>query len=50
MNVATQKTLTLLSPIELGALKLKNRIIMAPLTRNRAGEGLAPAEMNVEYY
>jgi N-ethylmaleimide reductase len=50
MNVATQKILTLLSPIELGALKLKNRIIMAPLTRNRAGGGLAPAEMNVEYY
>jgi N-ethylmaleimide reductase len=50
MNIATQKTLTLLSPISIGALNLKNRIVMAPLTRNRAGEGLAPTEMNVEYY
>jgi N-ethylmaleimide reductase len=50
MNDTTQQTLTLLSPIQLGALSLKNRIIMAPLTRNRAGEGLAPVEMNVEYY
>lgn len=50
MNDTTQQALTLLSPIQLGALNLKNRIVMAPLTRNRAGEGLAPTEMNVEYY
>lgn len=50
MNDSTQQVLTLLSPIQLGALTLKNRIIMAPLTRNRAGEGLSPSEMNVEYY
>ncbi len=49
-NDATQQALTLLSPIQMGALNLKNRIVMAPLTRNRAGEGLAPTEMNVEYY
>lgn len=50
MNDTTQQALTLLSPIQVGALDLKNRIVMAPLTRNRAGEGLAPTEMNVEYY
>ncbi|MDP3483223.1 MAG: alkene reductase [Sulfuricella sp.] len=40
----------LFSPIELGTLRLANRIVMAPLTRNRAGAGNAPQAMNVEYY
>lgn len=40
----------LFTPIQLGAISLENRIIMAPLTRNRAGAGRAPVEMNVEYY
>jgi N-ethylmaleimide reductase len=31
--------ISLLSPYKLGHLKLPNRIVMAPLTRNRAGEG-----------
>ncbi len=42
--------LDLFSPIELGSIHLKNRIVMAPLTRNRAGEGNVPREMNVKYY
>jgi len=50
MNNITSQEITLLSPIKIGALSLKNRVVMAPLTRNRAGEGLAPTEMNVEYY
>ena len=33
-----------------GALQLANRIVMAPLTRNRAGPGLAPGPFAVEYY
>ena len=33
-----------------GALKLANRIVMAPLTRNRAGPGLVPGPFAVEYY
>jgi N-ethylmaleimide reductase len=33
-----------------GALKLANRIVMAPLTRNRAGPGLAPSRFAAEYY
>ncbi|MGB7815875.1 MAG: alkene reductase [Methylotenera sp.] len=40
----------LFSPITLGAIALKNRMVMAPLTRNRAGEGGVPQPMNVTYY
>ena len=40
----------LFTPITLGDLKLPSRIIMAPLTRNRAGPGNAPVELNAEYY
>ena len=41
---------SLFDPIHLGQLTLPNRIVMAPLTRNRAGAGLAPGELTVEYY
>ncbi|MFI5337487.1 MAG: alkene reductase [Opitutales bacterium] len=37
-------------PLQLGALKLPNRIIMAPLTRCRAGAGRVPTALAVEYY
>ena len=37
-------------PLRLGALTLPNRIIMAPLTRCRAGAGRVPTDLNVEYY
>jgi N-ethylmaleimide reductase len=40
---------TLFDPVQAGALKLKNRIAMAPLTRNRA-PGAVPAEMAATYY
>ncbi|OIR00065.1 N-ethylmaleimide reductase [mine drainage metagenome] len=40
----------LFSPVNLGAISLKNRMVMAPLTRNRAGEGGVPQAMNVTYY
>ncbi len=40
----------LLSPVQLGALKLNNRMVMAPLTRSRAGEGDAATPMIAEYY
>ncbi len=41
----------LFSPISLGDLILPNRIIMAPLTRNRAAmPGNVPQAMNVTYY
>jgi len=40
----------LFAPMTLGPYTLQNRIVMAPLTRNRAGEGNVPQAMNVEYY
>ncbi|HUW97595.1 MAG TPA: alkene reductase [Acidiferrobacter sp.] len=43
-------TVSLFSPIVIGDLELPNRIVMAPLTRNRAGTGLVLGDMNVEYY
>lgn len=42
--------LKLLSPVQLGAYELPNRMVMAPLTRMRAGEGNVPTEMNAKYY
>jgi len=41
---------TLFTPITLGNTPLKNRIVMAPMTRNRAAQGNVPQDMNVEYY
>ena len=37
-------------PFSLGPLQLDNRLVMAPLTRNRAGEGEAPTALAAEYY
>jgi len=44
------KASSLLTPVKLGAIELKNRVVMAPLTRNRAGEGNVPQDLNAEYY
>ncbi|WP_191487961.1 alkene reductase [Pseudomonas sp. FEN] len=40
----------LLSPAQIGALPLKNRMIMAPMTRSRAGEGDVATPLVAEYY
>lgn len=40
----------LFTPISLGALKLRSRVIMAPMTRDRAGPGDVPGPAMVEYY
>jgi N-ethylmaleimide reductase len=41
----------LFTPIALGSVELANRIVMAPLTRNRATHGTdVPHELNAEYY
>ena len=40
----------LLEPISLGSLTLANRVVMAPMTRNRAGPGNVPQPINAEYY
>jgi N-ethylmaleimide reductase len=41
---------TLFQPYLLGPLTLANRIVMAPLTRNRAGAGLVPGALAATYY
>ena len=38
----TRTARALFEPTQAGALKLANRIVMAPLTRNRAGSGPGP--------
>jgi N-ethylmaleimide reductase len=40
----------LFEPYKLGPLTLPNRFVMAPLTRNRAVQGLVPSPLAVEYY
>jgi N-ethylmaleimide reductase len=40
----------LLTPFTLGKLELKNRMVMAPMTRNRAGEGDVPTALMAKYY
>lgn len=40
----------LTDPCELGGLKLRNRVVMAPLTRSRAGAQGVPTELMAEYY
>jgi 2,4-dienoyl-CoA reductase-like NADH-dependent reductase (Old Yellow Enzyme family) len=41
---------TLFEPLQAGALQLRNRIVMAPLTRCRAEAERVPGELMVEYY
>ncbi|HTH97533.1 MAG TPA: alkene reductase [Stellaceae bacterium] len=41
---------TLFDPLKLGAVDLPNRIIMAPLTRSRAGSARVPNALMAEYY
>ena len=41
---------TLFDPISIGDIDLANRIVMAPLTRNRAASGQVPSRLAVEYY
>lgn len=41
---------TLFDPVVLGDLKLANRIVMAPMTRNRAHPDGVPSDLMVDYY
>ena len=41
---------TLYSPARVGDLELANRVVMAPLTRNRASAGQVPNELMRSYY
>lgn len=40
----------LFTSIKVGDIELRNRIVMAPLTRNRAGPGNVPQDLNASYY
>lgn len=40
----------LFTPLALGPVHLPNRIVMAPMTRNRAGEGHVPTDLMATYY
>ena len=50
MSIArTQQAL--FTPVRMGKLELRNRIVMAPLTRMPAADaGHAPTELQAEYY
>lgn len=41
---------TLFDPLQIGAVQLPNRIVMAPLTRGRAGTSRIPNQLMAEYY
>jgi len=43
-------TPSLFDPFELGRIRLANRFVMAPLTRNRAAKGGVPGPHAAEYY
>lgn len=40
----------LFSPVTMGDITLANRMVMAPLTRNRADKHNAPHDLNAQYY
>lgn len=40
----------LMTPLAMGDITLSNRVVMAPLTRNRATDKFVPQEMNVLHY
>ena len=40
----------LFEPCRFGSIELKNRVVMAPMTRSRADDQGVPTEMMVEYY
>ena len=42
--------MSIFSPLQLGALALSNRIVMAPMTRSRATADGLPTEVMVDYY
>jgi N-ethylmaleimide reductase len=43
-------TKNLFTPLQVGPYKLRNRIVMAPLTRSRAADGNVPHDLNALYY
>jgi len=50
MSTVTSSNSPLFTSLKMGELNLSNRLVMAPLTRNRAGEGNVPGDLNTLYY
>jgi N-ethylmaleimide reductase len=50
MTSLSMPPLDAFSSFKLGPLTLPNRVVMAPMTRNRAGRGSAPGPLNATYY
>jgi N-ethylmaleimide reductase len=48
--MSTANDRSLFSPFQLGPYELRNRLVMAPMTRNRAGDGNVPTEATAQYY
>lgn len=46
----TSQTSKLFKPIQVGALDLQHRIVLAPLTRGRADSAGVPATYAADYY
>lgn len=49
-SIESQSPQKLLSTFDLHGLPLKNRVVMAPLTRGRAGKERVPNDLMLEYY
>ncbi len=49
-GLVLNKMKELFTPVTLGALQIRNRIVMSPMTRSRASMGDIPSELHVEYY
>ena len=49
MSAAGARQRTLFEPVQVGALQLANRVVMAPLTRNRAPDAI-PTALMATYY
>jgi N-ethylmaleimide reductase len=47
---STNNAPDLFSPVDVGPLRLRNRVVMAPLTRSRAAPGNVPTQLNALYY
>jgi N-ethylmaleimide reductase len=48
--MAQPQSVDLFTPTRVGPFELNNRIVMAPLTRSRAGAGNVPTQLNALYY
>ena len=49
-QLKTRNAPDLFTPIDVGSLPLRNRVVMAPLTGSRAGPGNVPTQLNALYY